>query len=178
VSGWPAGGPRRRPPCWTWGPAGGPRGRLPFRDGAFPLIINRHEAFDAGEVARVLSAGGTFITQQVDRHTYDDLWELLGLDLADQADQADQEDSWLPLAVRQVERAGLTVQAAIRGEEVERFHDVAAVLYYLRAVPWAVPDLDPDACMERLRAAHHRPGIWPVPIRQRRFLLIAAKPAG
>jgi hypothetical protein len=42
----------------------GDRARLLFRDGAFDLVANRHEAFVATEVARVLSPGGTFVTQQ------------------------------------------------------------------------------------------------------------------
>jgi len=37
-------------------------GRLPFRDGAFALVIDRHEAFNAREVARVLAPDGVFIT--------------------------------------------------------------------------------------------------------------------
>jgi SAM-dependent methyltransferase len=46
------------------------RGRLPFRDEAFDLVTNRHEAFQAAEVRRVLAPGGTFVTQQVDYHCY------------------------------------------------------------------------------------------------------------
>lgn len=38
---------------------------LPFADAAFHLIVNRHEAFVASEVARVLAPGGRFVTQQV-----------------------------------------------------------------------------------------------------------------
>jgi SAM-dependent methyltransferase len=67
------------------------RGRMPFRTGAFALIVNRHESFRATEVSRVLSPGGTFITQQVDFHSYDDLYELLGLDAPK------QPESWLRL---------------------------------------------------------------------------------
>ena len=57
-----------------------PRGRLPFRDGAFHLVVNRHEAFVAGEVARVLAPGGIFLTQQVDNANLDDLCGLLERD--------------------------------------------------------------------------------------------------
>ena len=57
--------------------ADGDRGRLPFRDGAFALVANRHEAFRAAEVSRVLRPGGTFVTQHVDFHSSDDLY-LLG----------------------------------------------------------------------------------------------------
>src|SRR5215813_11691547 len=65
---------------------GAQRGRLPFRDGAFGLVANRHEAFLAAEVSRVLASGGTFITQQADFHSYDDLYRLLGLEVSDQRD--------------------------------------------------------------------------------------------
>ena len=46
------------------------RSRLPFRDGAFALVTSRHEAFRAAEVGWVLARGSTFITQQVDFHSY------------------------------------------------------------------------------------------------------------
>jgi SAM-dependent methyltransferase len=145
------------------------RGRLPFRDGAFQLVANRHEAFRAAEVSRVLAPGGTFITQQVDMHTYDDLYQLLGLRVPE------QPDSWLPLAQRQLREAGLTVLVATAGEQRQRFHDVAAIIYYLRVVPWAVPEYSFEACAGRLRELHETAGAWPATVRQRRFLVVAAK---
>jgi SAM-dependent methyltransferase len=145
------------------------RGRLPFRDGAFPLITNRHEAFRAAEVSRVLAPGGTFITQQVDTHTYDELYRLLGLPVPD------EPGSWLPLARRQLRDAGLTVRQAVAGQELERFNDVAAIIYYLRVVSWAVPEFTVDRFAGRLRELHATPGAWPVAIRQRRFLVTATK---
>jgi SAM-dependent methyltransferase len=147
------------------------RGRLPFADGVFGLVTNRHEAFRASEVARVLAPGGVFITQQVDYHSYDDLCALLSLPTPQ------QPDSWLPLVRRQVQDAGLAVQAAARGQQVHQFHDIAAVVYYLRMVSWAIPQFSLDACQPALRAAHATSGIWPVTIAQRRFLLTATKPA-
>lgn len=149
---------------------GAQRGRLPFSDGAFALVANRHEAFLAAEVSRVLSPGGIFITQQVDCHSNNDLYRLLGLEVPQ------QPDSWLPLARQQVRDADLSVQAALRGEECHELHDVGAVVYYLRVVSWAIPEFTLDGCLVQLRAAYDRPEIWPVRLRQRRFLLIAAKP--
>ena len=146
------------------------RGRLPFGDGVFGLVANRHEAFRAAEVSRVLAPGGTFITQQVDFHSYDDLCKLVGLDVPQ------QPDSWLPLARQQVTDAGLAVQTAVCGEERREFHDVAAVVYYLRVVGWAIPQFSLEACAPQLRTAHDTPAMWPVPVRQRRFLLVATKP--
>lgn len=146
------------------------RGRLPFRDGAFPLVTNRHEAFLAAEVSRVLAPGGTFVTQQVDTHTYDGLYQALGLPVPE------EPGSWLPLAQRQLRDAGLTVRQAMAGEEVQRFSDVAAIIYYLRLVSWAVPEFTLDRFAGRLRELHETPAAWPVTIRQRRFLVVAVKP--
>src|SRR5207248_7054584 len=46
---------------------------LPFADNEFDLILNRHSAFNSGEVGRVLARGGTFFTQQVHGHSSEDL---------------------------------------------------------------------------------------------------------
>ncbi|MGH3301794.1 MAG: class I SAM-dependent methyltransferase [Streptosporangiaceae bacterium] len=146
------------------------RGRLPFRDGAFALVANRHEAFRAAEVARVLAPGCSFVTQQVDFHGYDDLYRLVGLQVPE------QPDSWLPLAQQQVRDAGLTVQGAVRGAERHEFRDVGALAYYLHVVSWAIPEYSLEACGAALRAAHDAPELWPASFRQRHFLLVAVKP--
>ena len=39
------------------------RAALPFEDGRFETVIDRHEELVAGEVYRVLRPGGRFITQ-------------------------------------------------------------------------------------------------------------------
>src|SRR5687768_4306326 len=38
---------------------------MPFDDAEFDLVLNRHAAFNPSEVARELTFGGTFLTQQV-----------------------------------------------------------------------------------------------------------------
>lgn len=150
----------------------GSGGRLPFRDGAFGLVINRHEAFRAAEVSRVLAPGGAFVTQQVDFSSYEGLYRLLGLTVPA------QRDSWLPMARQQVTDAGLRVVTAIGGEEVEHFNDVAAVIYYLRVISWAIPGYSLATHRERLRAAWADRSRWPVTNRQRRFLLVAVRDGG
>jgi SAM-dependent methyltransferase len=139
--------------------------RIPFADGAFDLVINRHESFSGAEVARILTPGGVFVTQQVDCRNDADLRRLLDLAVPE------GPDTWLPLAQRQLADAGLRVLTTRAGVELTRFHDIAAVIYYLRAVPWAVPDHD----REHLRAAWADRGRWPAEVRARRFLLIARK---
>ena len=38
---------------------------LPFADGAFDLVLSRHEELVPAEIARILRPGGTLLTQQV-----------------------------------------------------------------------------------------------------------------
>jgi SAM-dependent methyltransferase len=149
---------------------GGVRGRLPFREGTFDLVANRHEAFLAPEVARVLRPGGLFVTQQVDFHTYDDLCDALGIE------HPDEPDSWLPLAVEQIEAAGMTVDDARRGIEAQAFGDVGALVWYLLAVSWSVPEFDVVRCEPALRRIHERMANGPLIVRQRRLLVVARRP--
>jgi SAM-dependent methyltransferase len=148
---------------------GGVRGRLPFRGEAFDVVANRHGAFLASEVARVLRPGGWFVTQQVDFHTYDDFYAALGID------QPPEDDSWLPLAVDQVTASGLDVVDSRTGVETQAFGDVGALVWYLRAVTWSVPEFDVVRCEPALRRIHERMQHAPLLIRQRRFLLIARR---
>jgi SAM-dependent methyltransferase len=143
----------------------GAGGELPFDDEAFDLVINRHEAFVASEVARVLAPGGTFVTQQVDGGAWDDLQAALGL-------PREQKGSWLGLAIEQCESAGLRVIETMRGIETLRFDDVGALVYFLRVVSWAVPGFDPDDSNDALRRANDQ---MPLEIRQPRFLLVSER---
>ena len=52
-------------------------GKLPFDDGSFDMVINRHGDFNAEEIWRVLKPGGLFITQQVGAENDRELVELL-----------------------------------------------------------------------------------------------------
>jgi hypothetical protein len=146
-------------------------GRLPFADGALDLVINRHESFRADELARVLASHGTFVTQQVDYHSDDALFELLGLD------PPDEQQTWLPLATAQLTAAGLTIAHSAAGEEVRYFAHIGAVIYYLKVVGWAIPQYSLQAFLPALRAAWERPGMWPLPVSGRRFIVVAKNAA-
>ena len=134
--------------------------RLPFRDAAFDFILNRHEAFAASEVARVLAPGGRFLTQQAGSGP-DQLHALLGL-------RAQRRPAFdLDLLVGQAVRAGLAVEDARAGLEKIRFADVGALAWYLRMVPWAVPGFDVTTYRQALEAATARDLV----VYQERFLL-------
>jgi SAM-dependent methyltransferase len=105
---------------------------LPFADAAFDLILNRHGGFSAAEVARVLAPGGVFYTQQVH-----------GLSTADLLAHFSATPQW-PYATgayfgAKLAAEGLQLTGQQEFEGKLRFADVGAVVYYLKAVPWAVP---------------------------------------
>jgi SAM-dependent methyltransferase len=145
-------------------------GRLPFRDGSLDLICNRHESFLADEVSRVLRPGGSFVTQQVDYHDSDDLAQLLGIEMPE------EPDSWIGLAQRQLAEAGMVIEEASRADQRIRFDDIAAVVFYLKAISWSIPGYSLEKHRDRLRALHDDAGAWPVVTSGPRFLIVASKP--
>jgi len=143
--------------------------RLPFDDGRFDVVLARHEAYVASEVARVLTPSGVFLTQQVDGRDLSETVELFGGTL---------RYPGVTLAHLRVEAgaAGLVVEAARDWTGVLTFADVATLVSYLRMTPWQVPD---DFTVERyadVLLALHRSG-EPLRFTQRRFVLRARRPA-
>jgi SAM-dependent methyltransferase len=105
---------------------------LPFADGAFDLVLNRHSGFNPAEVARILVPGGVFLTQQIHGLWAHDL--LAAFDARPQWPEATLEND-----VPKLQAAGLTVVTAQDWSGELSFADVGAIVYYLRAVPWLVP---------------------------------------
>jgi SAM-dependent methyltransferase len=127
-----------------------PRGRLAFRDRAFDVVVNRHEAFVAAEVYRVLRPGGSFLTQQTESGTLE-FHRLLGLD------PPPRVEFGLDLARRQLTESGLVVECSGTGVATTTFADIGALAWYLSNVPWAVPGFTVATHRAPLRALHGRP---------------------
>ncbi|MEV0196571.1 class I SAM-dependent methyltransferase [Nonomuraea sp. NPDC050691] len=125
--------------------------RIPAREAAFDLVLNRHGALDAAEVARVLTAGGRLLTQQVGSRND------LELNLALGAPPSADPESWtLAGAVERLHACGMRVLDA-REEMIEyTFHDIGAMVFQLRAVPWQVPGFDHNRYEKPLRVLHER----------------------
>ena len=118
-------------------------GPMPFADGEFDLILNRHSGFSAKEVGRVLAAGGTFLTQQVHG-----LWAE---DLIAAFDAKPQWPSSTPAKyVPQLKTAGLTITDLREWSGHLSFMDVGAIVYYLKAVPWLVPGFSVETHLHHL----------------------------
>ena len=77
-------------------------GPMPFDDGEFDLVINRHSGLNASEVGRILAPGGAFLTQQVHGLWAQDL--LAAFDARPQWPDA-TPDYYLP----RLEDAGMTI---------------------------------------------------------------------
>lgn len=144
-------------------------GSLPFEDESFSLVVNRHESFNAAEVARILRRGGIFLTEQVEG-TDDVLYELLGL-----GPPPARRRFTRALATEQLETTGLVVLEGEDGEQTIRFSDVGALAWYLKAVPWTVENFVIDRnreALKRLGAGEpislHLPAFWLKAVKQSR----------
>lgn len=144
---------------------------MPFPDGRFDLVLNRHESYGPREVARVLAPGGVLLTQQVGSGELIELHELLGSTPADL-------DITRERFAREAEDAGLTVESGESSDGHYRFVDVAALVAYLRCVPWEVPDdFGVDQYADALLALHDQADGGEIRLRRRRFWLRARKPS-
>ncbi|GAA2287128.1 class I SAM-dependent methyltransferase [Nonomuraea roseoviolacea subsp. roseoviolacea] len=145
--------------------------RLPFRSGVFDLVCSRHPVRTWwAEIARVLRPGGTYLSQKVGPRSVFELAEFfLGpLDGSARVPEA---------AGAEAEAAGLTV-VDLRGERLRmEFHDVGAVVYFLRKVIWIVPGFTVERHRARLRDLHDRiESEGPFVAHSSRFLIEARRP--
>jgi hypothetical protein len=147
---------------------------LPFAAGAFDLVVSRHPAtLQWAEIARVLAAGGTYLSQQVGAGSVRELIDfMMGPQRVSQVRDPER-------ARTAATTAGLTV-TDMRVESLRmEFFDVAAVIVFLRKVIWTVPGFRVEAYRDRLRAMHDtiaRNG--PFVAHSRRMLIEAVKPHG
>ena len=130
------------------GPEGADGPRLPFEDHVFELVVARHEAFVAREVARIVAGRGHFATEQVGVDGHREFRELFGVKVHS------TDLSFLDLVTRQVEHAGMRVDEAGEATQQSTFHDVGALAWFLRMVPWAVPDFSIERYRGQLELLH------------------------
>ncbi len=124
---------------------------LPFPAGSFDLVVGRHPVQTRwDEIARVLVAGGTFLSQQVGAGSVRELTDaMMGPQVPSQARSPRR-------AADQAEAAGLVVQDLRTAALEMRFFDVAAVVVFLRKVIWIVPGFTVDRYRPQLAEVHQR----------------------
>jgi SAM-dependent methyltransferase len=144
---------------------------LPFGDGSFDLVLNRHSGIPCAEVARVLARGGVFLTQHVHGLWAESLIAAFGA-----------RPQW-PHATgdyfgARLQQQGLVLDRAETWEGELVFTDVGAVAYYLKAVPWLVPGFSVDTHLAPLLALQDRlEREGRLVFEARSYLLEAHKPA-
>lgn len=119
---------------------------LPVADDEVDLILNRHGRLQPRELARVLRPGGVLMTQQVGSRNDTELNEVLGAPRADLPGARTCEAAMVALRDHGFE----ILEAA---EEWPEFviHDVGALVFHLRAIPWQIRDFDVDRYDAALR---------------------------
>lgn len=143
--------------------------KLPFEKGTFDLIINKHESFSAKEVRRIITKDGFFLTQQVGGHDCNGINEMLGVPINDE-----YKDWNLEHALKDLEENGFDILKGMEEYPVQRFYDIGALIYYLKAIPWQVPNFNPEMYMDKLYQIHcmiEQTGFFDV--KQHRFIILA-----
>lgn len=119
---------------------------MPFEDGSFDLVINRHGSYNVSELSRILRPGGRFVTQQVGEQNDRELVELLlpgtpipypGWDLAH--------------CTTALEGAGFRVLKAKEAFRPIVFRDVGALVWFARIIEWEFPGFSVEGCFEQLK---------------------------
>ncbi|MFF3844917.1 class I SAM-dependent methyltransferase [Streptomyces sp. NPDC002328] len=126
---------------------------LPFADDTFDLVSSRHPVRPPwAEITRVLRPGGTYFAQHVGPRSVFELVEYFLGPLPDEISAARRPERERADA----EAAGLEI-VDVRAERLRvEFHDIAAVVHFLRKVVWMVPGFTVTGYESRLRALHER----------------------
>jgi SAM-dependent methyltransferase len=145
---------------------------LPFATASFGLVVSRHPVETVWpEIARVLQPGGQYFSQQVGAGSNRELTDfMMGPQPVSPARDPRR-------AVAAAEAAGLVV-TDLREQALRTvFHDVGAVVYFLRKVLWTVPGFTVEAYQEPLRRMHDQiQADGPFVAHAQRFLIEARKP--
>lgn len=119
--------------------------KMPFADGQFDLVINRHGNYNANEIFRILKPNGLFITQQVGECNDRELVERL-----------------LPNAKKRFTGHNLEKQSEIfrsagfeilEQNEVYRpikFYDTGALVWFAKVIEWEFVDFSVRKCFDNL----------------------------
>jgi SAM-dependent methyltransferase len=145
---------------------------LPFPPGSFDLVVSRHPTVVLWkEIARVLQPGGTYLSQQVGAGSNRELTDfMMGRQPVSRARSPRR-------AVAQADAAGLVVTDLREQTLRVVFHDIGAVVYFLRKVLWTVPGFTVDGYRERLARLHDLiEADGPFVSHAQRFLIETRKP--
>ena len=126
-----------------------------FTDEAFDLVINRHGgSLTPEEIARLVKRGGYFVTEQIGDRGNIELRELF--------DSHSPEFPDWPHNAKDAERVfselGFEITLVAEHTYPVRFVDVGALVYFLKAIPWEVPEFSVSRNKEELLRLNRESG--------------------
>ena len=127
------------------------KGPLPFEDGCFDLVINRHGDFNPQDIYRILKPGGIFITQQVGAENDRELVQLLCGDTP-----LPFPDQYLATASSGFRSAGFDILEAAEAFRPIRFYDVGALVWFARIISWEFPGFSVETNLHHLLNAQQQ----------------------
>ncbi len=109
---------------------------LPFPNGTFDLVMNRHASYEVYELRRISQPGAYFLTQQVGAGN------MVELNRQFDDTSRDHPKTWcLEAAESELKEAGFEIRYSQEAYPKAVFLDIGSVVYYLRAIPWQIPGL-------------------------------------
>ncbi|MCL5680375.1 MAG: class I SAM-dependent methyltransferase [Candidatus Marsarchaeota archaeon] len=143
---------------------------LPFRDSEFELVINRHASYSDKEVYRILKHGGVFVNQQIGAYYDIGINRFLGAKIK-------HSIRYVKNYAKLAEEAGFDVIAKKEAYPRDRFYDIGAIIYYMKAIPWQLEGFEVEKYKKRLYALHEKiteKGY--MDFKGHNFLIVARKP--
>lgn len=122
---------------------------LPLETNYFDLVLNKHEAYSNQEVRRIMSTNAIFLTQQVGGHDCHEINQALGLPINEEF-----YDWNLERAKMELLEHGFDILQCREEYPNQRFYDIGALVYYLKAIPWQVPDFNMEKNITNLYKIH------------------------
>ncbi|TCK92677.1 methyltransferase family protein [Natranaerovirga hydrolytica] len=146
--------------------------KLPFKDGMFDIIINRHESFDINEVHRLLKPKGLFVTQQVGGLNNKELSKFLIKGFREIISSGYTLENTQVL----IKSKGFSILKAEEYFPRVKFLDVGSLVYLAKIIEWEFPNFSVEKCFEQLCALHstiEKQGF--VESKQHRFIIVSQK---
>ena len=142
---------------------------LPFKDGEFDLVLNRHGGTNVKELSRIICKEGIFLTQQVEASNWEDL-------MAEFGKKPKFAQNTLDNVSNKLEKEGFKILRKEHWEGKTVFKDVSSLVYVLKAIPWIVDDFSVEKYKDVLEKLHEKvQNNGKLEFKSTRFLIIARK---
>lgn len=123
--------------------------RYPFDDNQFDTVLNRHGGLNLGEIYRILQNRGQLLTQQVSGNNLEDLVTFFGAKVL-------WPDNTAVVLSKKASKLGFKIKRVEDWSGYTEFLDVGALVYFLRAIPWAVPGFTVESHIVYLQRLQER----------------------